>query len=340
MVPLDAHLVGDARPVLVALLGAVGFFLLIACVNIAMLLLGWAMRRQREVAVRAALGASKRRIVRQFLVESLVLSLAGGGLGWWLAGEMVDLLKSFGLDAIPRIGEVGLDERVLAFTAAVSLLAGVASGLAPAWRASRVDLNQALKETASGGSPERHRLRSLLVTANVALALVLLSGAGLMMRSMVGLLRVDPGFDPAGTLSLDVSLWGKTYDSDDAEGARNATRYYQEAIARVQALADVEAAGATSQLPLGGNFDQYGVHPKDDPNPNPELDPSADRYSITPGYLRAMRIPLRIGREIDLRDGPASPLVALVNQTLAQRLWPGQSPIGRQLTVGDPKRGF
>src|SRR5262249_28725853 len=151
-----------------------------------------------------------------------------------------------------------------------------------AFRAARVDLNQALKESAGGGSPERHRLRSLLVAVNVALALVLLSGAGLMTRSLLRLLHVDPGFQPAGALAFDVSLWGKRYDTEDAEGARNASRYFQQAVERIESLPGVEVAAATSQLPLGGNFDQFGVHPAEDPNPNPELDPNADRYSITP----------------------------------------------------------
>ena len=337
VVPLDEHISGGARPMLLALFGAVGFFLLIACVNVTMLLLGWAMRRQREVAVRAALGASRSRLVRQFLAESLVVSLAGGALGWWLADTMLELLKSFGLSTVPRVSHVVLDARVLAFTAVVSIVAGVASGLAPALRASSVDLNQALKDGAAGGSAERHRLRSLLVTVNVALALVLLSGAGLMAKSLIVLLRVDPGFEPAGALAFDVSLWGRKFDTGEREGARNATRYFQEAIQRVESLPEVEAAGATSQLPLGGNLDQYGIHPADDPNPNPELDPSADRYSVTPGYLQAMKIPLAAGRDLDARDGADAPLVALVNRTLAQRLWPGQDAIGRQLRVGDAK---
>jgi putative ABC transport system permease protein len=329
---LKDFLVGNVRPVLWALLGSVGFVLMIACVNVANLLVGWAARRQREVAVRAALGAGRTRLIRQFLTESILISFFGGAFGLFLAIGGVRLVQRLKLGNLPRLQNVHVDGSVFAFTLGISLLAGIAFGLAPAFRASKLDLNRALKETGkSTAGIERNRLRNLLVLSDVALALVLLTGAGLMMKSFVHLLDVNPGFDPSHTLTLGISLWGPK--ADDAPAAA----FYQQVVERVRALPGVESAGVVSQLPLGGNLDMYGLHIEGQINPNPEKDPSGDRYSISPGYLRALRIPLISGREIDEQDRASSPLVVLINDSTARQFWPGENPIGRRLKMGDTK---
>jgi putative ABC transport system permease protein len=332
LTPLKDYLVGDVKTALWVLLGSVGFVLLIACVNVANLLLAWAARRQREVALRAALGAGRIRMVRQFLTESLLLSLLGGGFGLLLAWSGIALLQRIHLVNLPRLQNVQIDGWTLAFTFGISLLTGLAFGLLPAFRASRLDLNEALKESGkSTAGKERHRLRSALVFADVALALLLLTGAGLMMKSFVRLLEVNPGFDPSHTLTLTLSLWGPK--SADAP----AVVFFDQVLQRVQAIPGVESAGIVSQLPLGGNMDMYGVHVEGKSLPNPEEDPSADRYSITPGYLRAMRIPVLRGREFDQHDIAGSPMVALVNESMARQFWPGEDPIGKRFRMGDTK---
>jgi len=330
--PLKDYLVGDVSAVLWSLLASVGFVLLIACVNVANLLLGWAARRRREVAVRAALGAPKSRMIRQFLTESLLLSLLGGALGLSLAWGGVALLQQLHLGNLPRLQNVQIDAWTLAFTFAISVLTGLAFGLAPAFRASKFDLTETLKEggkTTAGR--ERHRFRNLLVVSDVALALLLLTGAGLVMKSFVRLLEVKPGFDSSHTLTLGISLWGPK--ATDAK----AVAFYQQVLQSVQTLPGVESAGVVSQLPLGGNLDMYGVHVEGKSSPNPEEDPSADRYSISPAYLRAMRIPLLSGREFDDRDRADSPPVVLVNQSAARKFWPGENSIGKRLRLGDTK---
>jgi putative ABC transport system permease protein len=330
--PLKDYLVGDVRPVLWTLLGSVGFVLLIACVNVANLLLGWAARRQREVAVRAALGAPRARMIRQFLTESLLLSLLGGAFGLALAWSGVALLQQLRLGNLPRLQNIQIDAWTLVFTFGISLLTGLAFGLAPAFRACKLDLTGALKESGKiTAGRERHSFRNLLVVSDVALALLLLTGAGLMMKSFVRLLEVKPGFDASHTLTLGISLWGPK--ATDAK----AIEFYQQVLRSVQALPGVESVGVVSQLPLGGNLDMYGVHVEGQSSPNPEEDPSADRYSISPAYLRAMRIPLLSGREFDERDRADAPPVVLVNESAARKLWPGEEPIGKRLRFGDTK---
>ncbi|MGB9466686.1 MAG: ABC transporter permease [Candidatus Acidiferrum sp.] len=332
LTPLKDYLVGEVKTALWVLLGAVGFVLLIACVNVANLLLAWAARRQREVALRAALGASRARMVRQFLTESLLLSLLGGVFGLLLAWVSVALLQRIQLANLPRLQDVHIDAWTFTFTFGISLITGLVFGLLPAFRASKLDLNETLKESGkSSAGKERHRLRSALVFADVALALLLLTGAGLMMKSFVRLLEVKPGFDSSHTLTLTLSLWGPK--SADAP----AVAFFDQVLQRVQALPGVKSAGIVSQLPLGGNVDMYGVHVEGKMLPNPEEDPSADRYSISPGYLHTMRIPLLSGRGFDERDVATSPLVALVNESMARQFWPGEDPIGKRLKMGDTK---
>ena len=271
-------------------------------------------------------------MVRQFLTESLLLSLLGGGCGLFLAWGGVALLQRIRLANLPRLQDVHIDGWTFAFSFGISLLTGLAFGLLPAFRASKLDLNEALKESGkSSAGKERHRLRGALVFADVALALLLLTGAGLMMKSFVRLLEVNPGFDPSHTLTLTLSLWGPK-----SAGAP-AVAFFDQVLQRVQALPGVESAGIVSQLPLGGNLDMYGVHVEGKSLPNPEEDPSADRYSITPSYLSAMRIPLLRGREFDARDVVTSPPVALINESMARQFWPGEDPIGKRFRMGDTK---
>ncbi len=332
LTPLKDYLVGDIKTALWTLLGCVGFVLMIACVNVANLLVAWAARRQREVALRAALGAGRARMVRQFLTESLLLSLFGGSLGLFLAWVGVELLQQLHLANLPRPENIHLDEWTFAFTFGISLLTGLVFGLLPSFRASKLDINETLKESGkSSEGKQRYRLRSALVFADVALALLLLTGAGLMMKSFVRLLEVKPGFDPTHTLTLTLSLWGPK----SADGP--AVVFFDQVVQKVEALPGVKSAGIVSQLPLGGNVDMFGVHVEGKMLPNPEEDPSADRYSISPGYLRAMRIPLLRGRGFDERDVAVSPLVVVVNESMARKFWPDEDAVGKRLKIGDTK---
>ncbi|HYL65398.1 MAG TPA: ABC transporter permease [Candidatus Methylomirabilis sp.] len=330
LTPLKDYLVGDVQTTLWVLLGSVAFVLLIACVNVANLLLAWAARRNREVALRAALGARRIRMIRQFLTESLLLSLIGGVVALFLASGGIALLQQLRVGNLPRLQNIRTDGWTFFFTFAISVLTGIAFGLAPAFRSAKVDLIEALKETGkSTAGRERHRLRYLLVVSDVALALLLLTGAGLMMKSFVRILEVKPGLDPSNTLTLTVSLWGPK--SQDAPAAA----FFQQVLQRVQALPGVESAGIVSQLPLGGNLDMYGIHVEGKTHPNPEDDPSADRYSISPGYLQAMRIPLLRGRGFDDHDIATSNKVVLVNESMVRQFWPNEDPIGKRLRMGD-----
>ena len=330
---LRDYVVGDVQAVLFTLLGSVGFVLLIACVNVANLILGWVARRHREITVRAALGADRTRLVRQFLTESVLLSLLGGALGLALAFFGNSALQMLQPGILPRLGEVHMDLRVFGFTLGLSLLTGILFGLIPAWRASKPNLNEGLKEGNKSSSGRQGRyLGRVLVGCDVALALVLLIGAGLLMRSFVRLLDVKPGFDASNVLTLQISLWGANYKNDAPTIA-----FYQQALERVRVLPGVEDAAIVSQLPLGGNLDKYGLIVEDKPEWSPEKNPSADRYSISPAYLRTMGIPLLHGREFTAQDAKNSPAVVMVSQTLAQLVWPGEDAIGKQIRISDPK---
>ena len=332
LTPLKDYLVGDVRPLLWALLGSVGFVLLIACVNVGNLMLGFGARRRREMALRAAIGAGRKRMIRQSLTESLALSLLGGLLGLLFAIGGIALVRSLRLGNLPRLENVQIDARAFAFTLAVSVLTGLIFGIAPALRASSADVNSTLKEGGkSTPGKERHRLRDLLVVADVALALVLLAGAGLMMKSFARLLDVRPGFDPSHTLTMGISLWGpKAADAP-------ALAFFDEVLERVRTLPGVESTAVVSQIPLGGNMDRYGIHVEGKSAPNPEDDPSADRYSISPDYLRTMRIPLLSGRAFNEADRVDSAKVVIVNEALARQFWPAGDAVGKRLRFGDDK---
>jgi putative ABC transport system permease protein len=328
---------GEARPVLLVLFGAVGFVLLVACANVASLLLARAAARRREWAVRVALGAGRARILRQVLTENLLLALGGGALGITLAYAGVRALIAFSAADLPRIDQAGLSLPVLLFALGASLLTGVLFGIAPALHAARQDPQQMLMEGARGSPGRVHqRMRSLLVVADVALALVLLAGAGLMLKSIARLLGVHPGFSAEHVLTMELSVFGPLYYGDDGDARVVAT--YAGIIARVQALPGVQAAGASSMLPLAGDSDRYGIRVQDKPIANPAESPSAYRYGVTPGYLEAMGIPLRRGRLLQPGDTAAAQPVVLVNETFARRIWPGEDPLGKFVQMGEPTR--
>jgi putative ABC transport system permease protein len=325
------ELVGDLRPTLLVLLGAVGFVLLIACANVANLLLARAAGRGREIAVRVALGASRARIVRQLLTESLLLACAGGLLGLLLAVWGVDLLSSFIPQDVPRFDQTNLDLPVLGFTLGASLLTGILFGLAPAVHSARLDMNDSLKEGGRGATEGRgrNRVHSLLVVTEVALSLVLLIGAGLLVRSFIKLRNTDPGFDPRNTLTASLSLAPVRYAKDE-----QVNQFYDQLIERVRALPGVEAVGAVAPLPLSGNGMSYSFIITDRPEPPPGQGLSASARFVTPGYFRAMGIPLRRGRLFTEQDRADAPAVLVVNDAFARRYFSGEEVLGKRLRLG------
>lgn len=328
VVPLLEQVVGDLRLALYVLLGAVGFVLLIACANVANLLLARAAVRQKEMAVRTAVGASRARIIRQLLTESVVLALIGGLLGLGMAAFAVDGLRAFGSAKIPRLQEIGVDTRVLAFTFLISLLTGILFGLVPALRASRVDLNEVLKDGArNSASSGHHRTRNLLVVAEVALSLVLLIGAGLLMRSYYHVQTANPGFNPNGVLSLRLSLPTTRYATPES-----VYNFYRQLAEKVRQLPGIEFIGMNYSLPLSSTSAAWGPITIEGyvPKAASELIMSNERF-ISPDYLRAMGIPLVKGRQFDERDLKGAPEVCFVNEALAARFWPHEDPIGKRI---------
>jgi len=332
LISYKEQVVGDTRPILLLLLGAVGFVLLIACANVANLLLARAAGRRKEMAVRSALGAGRRRVIRQLLTESVLLALVGGGLGLLLALWGINLLVALQPANIPRLAEVRIDRGVLLFASALSLLTGIAFGLAPALQATKLDLNGALKEggKGTGEGAGRQRLRSILIVSEIALSLVLLIGAGLTIKSFWRLMQVDPGFNPENALTMVVSLPATRY----AEPGRQVA-FFRQAIERVSNLPGVDAAGVTTDIPLfGGNSTGFNVegHPPYAPGQRP----LAEYRSVSPGYFRAMGIPLLRGRTFTEQDGVDAPGVVIINETLARRYFPGEDPLGKRLGFSGP----
>ena len=330
IVSLQEDIVGDVRSSLLVLLGAVGFVLLIACANVANLLLARAAARHKEIAVRRALGAGRWRILRQLLTESLLLSLLGGTLGLLLAMWGVDLLVASSPLDIPRLKEIGLDSRVLSFTLLVSALTGIIFGLAPALHASKVDLNDALKEGGRGSTEgiARNRVRSLLIVTEIALSLVLLIGAGLMIKSFMRLREVDPGFNAKNVLTTGISPSRVKYPA--VEQQRN---FLSAVLQRLESLPGVEAAGLVSPLPMSGNASSKTFTLEGQPLAPGNLSASNFRL-ISPNYFRAMGIPLQRGRAFNERDTKDAPLAVIVNETFVRRFLPGTDPIGRRVLIG------
>ncbi|HEX8184625.1 MAG TPA: ABC transporter permease, partial [Blastocatellia bacterium] len=319
--------VGDLRPTLLLLLGAVAFVLLIACANVGNLLLARSAARQKEIAIRAALGAARVRLVRQLITESLLLSVLGGAAGLLLALWATSLIESLGAQVTPLLNGVEIDHRVLQFTILISLLTGIVFGLAPALHVSKPDLNESLKEGGrnSGAGSSRSSLRRALVVSEVAMALVLLICAGLLIKSVMRLRNVSPGFNTENALTMNVNLPGAKYPKPATWVA-----FYDQIIERIESLPGVQSAGVTSVLPLSGNFDGRSLAVEDRPKPRGE-EISVDLYIVTPGYLRTMAIPLMKGRALAEQDTDNQPLVALINETMAKELWPGEDPVGKRI---------
>jgi putative ABC transport system permease protein len=330
--PLHDAIAGRVRLPLLVLLGAVALVMLIACANVASLLLSRAVHRSREIAVRAALGAGRRRLVRQLLTESTMLGLAGGVAGLGLAAAIVQSVGTVAPVSIPRLDRAGLDGWVLAFTVGISIVTGLGFGIVPALRgSSSFRLRDALTSDARTGTTSGStRARQLLIVGDLAVALVLLIGAGLMLRTVSGLMLVDPGFDPKGVLTAQFSLVGTAYREDSAVFA-----FQQRLLEKVRALPGVEAAAVAGQIPMGGNFDSWGFHIEGLMHANTAEDPSVQRFSVTPDYFRVMRIPLRRGRLITEADNASAPAVIVVSESAAQ-LWNGADPIGRRVRIGGP----
>ena len=332
VIRLQDGFVGAIRPALYLLLAAVGLVLLIACANVANLLLARATQRSREMAIRAALGAARWRIMRQLLAESFTLALLGGMAGVMLAVWGSELLVALSPAKMFQLEPVTLDASVLGFTLLVSVITAILFGLAPALQASKQDVTLALRQSGRGlQSPGERRLRSLLVVGEVAVALVLLTGSGLLIRSFSRLLEVSPGFEPGNLLTMAVPASGARYENEE-----QVRTFYREVISRVGELTGVEAAGVVSNIPFGGNRDTSGFHVETKPLPNPALAPSAERYGISHDYLRAMGIPVLEGRSFSEHDGPNAPLVVLINNTAANRVWPNEDPIGQRIRLGGP----
>ncbi|MGI9105206.1 MAG: ABC transporter permease [Pyrinomonadaceae bacterium] len=332
LVSLHEDLVGRVRPALLVLLGAVGFVLLIACANVANLLLARAAARTREMAIRTALGASRWRVIRQLLTESLLLSLVGGGVGLLLALWGIDLLVGVSPADIPRAREIALDGRVLAFTVMVSLLTGIFFGLAPALHASKTNLNESLKEGSRGSTEglRSNRVRSLLIVSEVALSLVLLVGAGLLIKSFLRLQQVDPGFKSKNVLTLNLSLPRIKYPEPERQKI-----FFREALGRMKSLPGVESIGAVNILPLSGNNRSNSFAIVGQPKPVPGQEPEADSRVISPDYFSALGIPLSRGRAFTQRDTQTTPLVLVVNETFARRFFPGAEALGQRVVIDD-----
>jgi len=329
--PLREDLVGNVRPALLLLFGAVGFVLLIACANVGNLLLARAGARRREIAIRAALGAGRGRIVRQLLTESLLLSLAGGGLGLLVAAWGTGVVERVGLQLVPWLGRVETDARILAFTFVVSVFTGIVFGLVPALQASRPDLNESLKEGGrAGAGAAGGRLRGALVIAEVALSLVLLVGAGLLIKSVARLRGVDPGFTAGGVVTMSLWLPGVKYPKGDSQHD-----FYARLAERVGNIPGVEAVGVTSVLPVSGGFDGRTIEVEGRAYGAGER-PEVENYYVSPGYLRAMSIRLMRGRAFTDADTKDAPPVVLVSETMARRQWGDEDPLGKRLRYYDP----
>jgi predicted permease len=330
--PLKEKVVGPIETPLLVLLGAVAFVLLITCANVAHMLLARAATRQKEVAVRAALGARQGRIIRQFLTESILLGTLGGAAGLLLAVAATRALIAISPANIPRVQAVSIDLRAALFLFLATMLTSVGFGLAPALQASAVNVNDTLKEGGRSNSDglRRNRLRSLLVVSEFALALMLLVGAGLMIRTFAALQSVDAGFNPHNVVSMIVSVAG----SKEAEAGHRGI-FYRQLIERVRSLPGVQAAGGINHLPLAGDLWGWHFVIEGRPKPRPGELPGAVYRMVTPGYFEAMRLPLVRGRDITNSDNATAPGVVIINERAAKEYWPGEDPIGKRICFDD-----
>jgi len=330
--PLAQEIVGDVRPALLVLLGAVGFVLLIACANVANLLLARSAARRREMAIRAAMGASQGRMMRQVLTEGVLMALAGGTLGLLLAHWGTNAVLAAIPGGLPRMEDIGVDGWVLVFTLAASVATGVIFALAPALQMSRLDLQSTLREGSRGSTGGQHRLRSALMVAEVGASMVLLVGAGLMLKTMWLLSKVSPGFNARNMLTFSVGLSPANRSSSDR--IRSA---YRDLNQTVLSLPGVQAAGEVDDVPLSGNDDELPFWVSGRPRPSSQSEMLwALNYDVTPGYLRAMDIPLLRGRFVSDTDVKGSAPVLVIDETMAKGLFPHQDPIGQSIRIAVP----
>ena len=327
---LQQQVVANFRPALLVLMGAVGFVLLIACANVASLLLSRALGRKKEIAVRAALGASRGALIRQLIVESLLLAMVSGICGILLSQWCTHMLASLTLSNLPSMAGVRMDLPVLAFTVAISLASGILFGLTPALQLSKPDLNTVLRDEGRGstGSRGRNRARSLMVIAQVALSMVLLVGSGLLIRSFVRLQTVNLGFDPARILTMRIALPPTKYATPQQQIA-----FYDRVLKAVQTLPGVQAASISSALPLNPSR-QSPMLPEGQPMVPFGQRPILNIQTISPDYARVLRVPLLRGREFTDHDGADAPGVAIVNEAVVRRYWPNDNPIGKHILLG------
>jgi len=330
VLPLREQLVGDVRPALLVLLGAVAFVLLIACANVANLVLAKTLSRKKEIAVRTALGASRATVLRQILVETLILSIAGGALGLFLARFGITLIEKFLADQLPSSVEIALDAQVLAFTVFLALFAGILAGLLPAVRFTRTDVCEALKQGQSRGSSDSsgNKTRSLLVVSEVALSLLLLIGAGLMLRTLLQLSSVRPGFDPNNVLTAALPVPQARFSTPAAQ-----IRFCDQILQQLRATPGVLSAGLIDSLPLDGGGSHQPVAMEGQPVVPMADQPEIDVRVISPGYLQSMRIPLLRGRNLNDADVAGRPAVVLVSESVAKRFWPNENPVGKHVTL-------
>jgi predicted permease len=329
LIPMKADVIGNVRGILLVLLGAVSFVLLIACANVANLMLARSTARSREFAIRAAIGASAGRVMRQLLTESVMLGLAGGALGLLLAKWGTRAMLAALPETLPRTEDIGLDSHVLLYAVGISILTGVAFGLVPALKLMRPDMHETLKEGGRGGSGARHRLQNTLVAAEMAMAVVLLIGAGLMIRSLAALWGINPGFDAHNVLAFQTS-----WTSDPKTTTQQLRVKHQESIRQLQSVPGVEAVSIMGgSLPMTGDSEvPFWIEGKPKPVNQQEM-PFALFYLVTPDYHKVMRIPLQIGRLLNDRDDEHAPIVALIDSSFAQKYFPGENPIGKRLNL-------
>ncbi|MGC1323093.1 MAG: ABC transporter permease, partial [Candidatus Udaeobacter sp.] len=331
VIPLHEQVVGEIKPALLILLGAVGFVLLIACANVANLLLARAAVRQKEIALRLALGASRSRLTRQFLTESVLLALFGAGLGLLLALAGIQVLKTFIPVTIAQVETITIDGRVLVFTLFVAFVTGIAFGLVPAIQSSHFNLNDTLKEGGrdSGGGNKGNRIRGLLVIGEVAISFVLLIGAGLLINSFLHLRNLDPGFRSDHLLTMKVNLSEVKYPDRERRAA-----FFDEVMRRVHGLPGVQSAAVAGNLPLTYNGDSMNISVEGVPDPPPDQQPDVIFRAIGPGYFATMGIPIVRGRDFADQDNGDSKDVVIISEKTAQQFWPGQDPIGKRLKPG------
>jgi len=330
VVPLHEDMVQDVRPALLVLLGAVGFVLLIACVNVANLALAKTFSRRKEIAIRTALGASSSRVLRQILTESVLLALIGGALGLTYAHAAIRLIMAFLADKVPHSVEVGLDAKVLAFTAAISVATGILAGVIPAVRLARGNVNQALKQGLgrTDSDASGHRTRSILVVSEVALSLILLVGAGLMVRSFQKLHGVNPGFDSHSVLTMTAMVSRSKFSQPTQQVA-----FFEQVLQRVRTLPGVEAAGVIDDVPLDNGGSHQPVAIEGRPVLPMSEQPEVDVRLTSPGYMGALHIPVLRGRDFSDQDIAGRVPTVLISESMARQFWPGEDAVGKRLTL-------